>query len=162
LFCGTLQVIDACRRVADSRLSASVFIDENPIQIDAGPNEIDWIFSPESMSGMSTLQQVASGTRQCAFCGKPIQNHHSHCPHCREAVPKVRLGPAPAVVSKSGQIRRGFLYMLLGLVIHYVAVRSDSFNLPFSVNPTVTYLSTMLFLGGLGLALYGLLTKVRA
>ena len=52
--------------------------------------------------------------------------------------------------------------MLVGLVVHYVAVRSDSFNLPFSVNPAVTYLSTMLFLGGLGLALYGLLTKVRA
>jgi hypothetical protein len=52
--------------------------------------------------------------------------------------------------------------MVLGLVIHYVAVRSDSFNLPFSLNPTVTYLSTVLFLGGLGLALYGLLTKVRA
>jgi hypothetical protein len=52
--------------------------------------------------------------------------------------------------------------MLLGLVIHYVAVRSDSFSLPFSVNPTVTYFSTMLFLGGLALALYGLLTKVTA
>jgi len=52
--------------------------------------------------------------------------------------------------------------MLLGLVIHYLAIRSDSFNLPFSINPTVTYLSMMLFLGGLALALYGFLTKVRA
>jgi hypothetical protein len=50
--------------------------------------------------------------------------------------------------------------MLLGLVIHYVALRSDSLNLPFSINPTVTYLSTMLFLGGLGLALYGFLARV--
>jgi hypothetical protein len=64
--------------------------------------------------------------------------------------------------SKASQIRRGFLYMLLGLVIHYVAARSDSFNLPFSVNPTVGYLSTMLLLGGLALTLYGLLTKVTA
>jgi hypothetical protein len=113
---------------------------------------------------MSTLQQVASGARQCVFCGKPIQQHHSNCPHCREALPQVRLGPPPpaAPASKGSQIRRGFLYMVLGLVIHYVAVRSDSFNLPFSLNPTVTYLSTVLFLGGLGLALYGLLTKVRA
>jgi len=52
--------------------------------------------------------------------------------------------------------------MILGLVIHYVAVRSDSLNFPFSVIPTVSYLSTMLFLGGLGLVLYGLLTKVTA
>lgn len=52
--------------------------------------------------------------------------------------------------------------MLLGLVIHYVALRSDTLNLPFSVNPTVTYLSTMLFLGGLGLTLYGFLSRVSA
>ena len=64
--------------------------------------------------------------------------------------------------SKGSQVRRGFLYMILGLVIHYVAVRSDSLNFPFSVIPTVSYLSTMLFLGGLGLVLYGLLTKVTA
>jgi hypothetical protein len=112
---------------------------------------------------MSSLQHETSGSRQCVFCGKPIQKHHSQCPHCREAVPKVRLGPAPVqATSKSSQIRRGFLYMLLGLVIHYVAARSDSFNLPFSVNPTVGYLSTMLLLGGLALTLYGLLTKVTA
>jgi hypothetical protein len=74
----------------------------------------------------------------------------------------VRLGPAPAAVSKGSQIRRGLLYMLLGLVIHFLALRSDSLNLPFSVNPTVGYLSTMLILAGLALALYGLLTKVTA
>ncbi len=112
---------------------------------------------------MSTLQQSASIARQCPYCGKPVAMNHSHCPHCREVVPRVRLAPAPAPAAvKGGQIRRGFLYMLLGLIIHYVAVRSDSLNLPFSVNPTVSYLSTMLFLGGLGLALYGFLTKVRA
>lgn len=109
---------------------------------------------------MSSTQQGISGARQCVFCGKPIQKHHSNCPHCREALPQVRLGPAPTPASKGSQIRRGFLYMLLGLVIHYVALRSDSLNLPFSINPTVTYLSTMLFLGGLGLALYGFLARV--
>ena len=112
---------------------------------------------------MSNFQQSTSGTRQCPFCGKPVAMNQSHCPHCREAVPRVRLGPgAPVAAIKGGQIRRGFLYMLLGLVIHYVAVRSDSLSLPFSINPAVTYLATMLLLGGLGLALYGLLTKVRA
>lgn len=111
---------------------------------------------------MATFQQTTANVRQCVYCGKPVAMHQSHCPHCRETIPKVRLGPAPAPVSKGSQIRRGILYMLLGLVIHYVALRSDSLNLPFSVNPTVGYLSTMLLLGGLGLALYGLLTKVTA
>ena len=111
---------------------------------------------------MSSIQQGSSASRQCVFCGKPIQKHHSQCPHCREAVPQVRLGPAPVAASKGGQIRRGFLYMLLGLVIHYLALRSDSLNIPISINPTVTYLSMMLFLGGLALALYGLFAKVRA
>lgn len=52
--------------------------------------------------------------------------------------------------------------MLMGLVVHYGAVRADGLSLPFSVNPTVTYLSTMIFLGGLALTLYGLLTKATA
>ena len=111
---------------------------------------------------MSTIQQGAVSVRQCVYCGKPVANHHSHCPHCREAVPKVRLAPAAPAVAKGGQIRRGFLYVLLGLVVHYVALRADSLNLPISVNPAVSYLGTMLLLGGLGLALYGLLTKVTA
>ena len=110
---------------------------------------------------MSSFQQSIASARQCVFCGKPVPSNHPHCPHCREVVPKVRLAPAPTAV-KGGQIRRGFLYMLLGLVIHFVALRSDSLNLPFSVNPTVTYLATMLFLGGLGLALYGFVSKVTA
>jgi hypothetical protein len=50
--------------------------------------------------------------------------------------------------------------MMLGLVIHYLGLRSDSLNLPFSVNTTVSYLSTMLILAGLGLALYGFLARV--
>lgn len=111
---------------------------------------------------MSTLPQTTVTSRQCVFCGKPIAQHHSQCPHCREAVPKVRLAPAPAPIAKRSQIRRGFLYMVLALVIHYVAVRSDSLNLPFPVNPAVSYLATMMFLAGLALALYGLLTKVTA
>lgn len=112
---------------------------------------------------MSSVQQGVSSARQCPYCGKPVAMNHSHCPHCREMVPRVRLGPtAPSATIKTSQIRRGFLYMLLGLIIHYVAVRSDTLNLPFSVNPAVAYLSTMLLLGGLGLALYGLLTKVTA
>ena len=110
---------------------------------------------------MSTFPQGTASARQCAYCGKPIAKHHSHCPHCREAVQQVRVGPAPPV-RKSSQILRGLLYMILALVIRYVALRSDSLNLPFSVNPTVGYLATMMFLGGLALALYGFFSRVTA
>ena len=129
--------------------------------------ETDWVFRPERKGikgdlGMNGLQHGTPGARQCVYCGKPVSMQHSQCPHCRETLPKVRLAPAPPVAVKTNQIRRGFLYMLLGLVVHYIAARSDSLNLPFSVNPAVGYLATMLLLGGLGLALYGLVAKVTA
>jgi hypothetical protein len=111
---------------------------------------------------MSTVQQSALSVRQCVYSGKPVANHHSHCPHCREAVPKVRLAPSSAPATKGGQIRRGFLYMILGLIVRYVASRADGLNLPISVNPTVSYLAMMLLLGGLALTLYGFFAKVTA
>jgi hypothetical protein len=110
---------------------------------------------------MKSLQQASASVRQCVYCGKPVAFNQSQCPHCRETVPKVRLAPAP-IVAKGSQVRRGILYMLLGLVIHFIALRSDSLNLPFSVNPGVSYLTTLLILGGLGLALYGMLNKTTA
>lgn len=112
---------------------------------------------------MSTIQHVIQRVRNCVYCGKPIPEKGDQCPHCREAVPRVRLGPAPtAPAAKKSQMMRGILYMLLGLVIHLVALRSDSLNLPFSVNPAVGYLSTLLILGGIGLALYGFFSRVTA
>lgn len=112
---------------------------------------------------MSTVQHVIQRVRNCVYCGKPIPERGDQCPHCREAVPRVRLGPAPTSPSaKSNQVRRGILYMVLGLVIHFIALRSASLNLPFSVNPTVGYLSTLMILGGIGLALYGFFSRVTA
>jgi hypothetical protein len=53
--------------------------------------------------------------------------------------------------------------MLLALVIHYAAQQASTMNLPFSIHPAVTsYLSPMLFLGGLGLALYGFLSRATS
>src|SRR5438445_8830991 len=110
---------------------------------------------------MSSFQQSIASVRQCVYCGKSVPSNHPHCPHCREVVPKVRLAPAPTAV-KGSQIRRGFLYMLLGLIIHFVAFRSDSLNIPFSVNHTVSYIPAIMILGGVGLSLYGLLYTVTA
>jgi hypothetical protein len=113
---------------------------------------------------MGSVQQTVS-TQQCVYCGKRVAPHQEQCPHCREAVPKVRLGPAPTSSTstvKGGQMRRGILYIILGLVIHYISPRAEMLNLPFSINPTVNYLSMLVFLAGLALALFGFFTKVTA
>lgn len=116
--------------------------------------------NPLGQTSMSNLRKAA---RQCAYCGKPVLKNTTHCPHCREVLPQVRVS-APVVSrgNERSQIRRGLLYMLLAVVVHYVLERSGSFNLPFAVPPITLYLTPIMFLGGLGLALYGFLTRVTA
>jgi len=92
--------------------------------------------------------------------------HLTQCPFCREAVPQVQVS------RRSGQdgrphIRRGLLYMLLGGVIHYFAGGYGApvfkMPLPAPVIPLVTqYLTPLLFLGGLGMTVYGLYHKIRS
>ena len=111
---------------------------------------------------MSSVLQKTVSTRQCPYCGKPLANHLVSCPHCREGVSQVRVKAAPPAAKKS-QLSRGLLYMLLALVIRYAAEQASSMNLPFTIHPAVTsYLSPMLFLGGLGLALYGFLSRATS
>lgn len=50
--------------------------------------------------------------------------------------------------------------MLLAVVVHVVLERSGSFNLPFTVPAIALYLTPIMFLGGLGLALYGFMNRV--
>ena len=46
--------------------------------------------------------------------------------------------------------------MLLAAVIHYFAGGYSAMELPYPIQPVVTvYLAPVLFLGGLGLCLYG-------
>ncbi|HYT20045.1 MAG TPA: hypothetical protein VEW05_07405 [Candidatus Polarisedimenticolia bacterium] len=63
------------------------------------------------------------------------------------------------------QIRRGLLYMLLAGVIHYFAAGyADPIRIPLPapILPLVTQYGTpLLFLGGLGLALYGVILRFR-
>jgi hypothetical protein len=111
---------------------------------------------------MNPSQGQAVATRPCSFCGKPVPTRMNHCPYCREAVPEVRLS------SRSGkdgrrEIRRGLVYMLLGAVIHYFAGGYSALNLPYPIMPLVTtYLSPVVFLGGLGLFLYGVFLKIKS
>ena len=70
-----------------------------------------------------------------------------------------------AVASRGGQrnqIRRGLLYMLLAVLVHYALQRSGTLNLPFAIPPITLYLTPIIFLGGLGLALYGFMNRVTA
>ena len=101
--------------------------------------------------------------RQCAFCGKRIAAHLNQCPFCREMVPQVRLS-RPSSDAGRQQIRRGLLYMLLAGVIYYFAAGyAKPLEIPVTIQPAVVnYLVPLLFLGGLGLTLYGLILKAKS
>jgi hypothetical protein len=115
---------------------------------------------------MGVLGNTAAATQRCAFCGKSMAAHLTRCPFCREDVPQVRV--IRRVGSDgSGQIRRGLLYMLMGAVIHYFAggygAPVFTIPLPAPVMPILTqYLTPLLFLGGLGFTIYGLILKARS
>jgi hypothetical protein len=116
--------------------------------------------NPLGQTSMSNLRKAA---RQCAYCGKPVLKNTTHCPHCREVLPQVRVSsPVISRGNERSQILRGLLYMVLAVVVHYVLKRSGTLNLPFAVPPITLYLTPVMFLGGLGLALYGLMTRVTA
>lgn len=103
------------------------------------------------------------GMRQCAFCGKGIAGHLNQCPFCREMQPQVRLSRTSSGVGGQ-QIRRGLLYMLLAGVIYYFAAGyAKPLEIPIAIQPAVVnYLSPLLFLGGLGLTIYGLILKAKS
>jgi|SRR2546421_4863702 len=114
---------------------------------------------------MSASEKTTGDTRRCVFCGKYMAVHLMQCPFCREAVPQVQLSRR-AGPSGRQQIRRGLLSVLLGAVIHYFAGGYGNpiqVPLPASVLPLITdYLTPLLFLGGLGVTLYGLFLKYRS
>jgi hypothetical protein len=115
---------------------------------------------------MSTFGKPGPDLRRCVFCGKPIGAHLTQCPFCRETVPQVQLSRRTGQNGRQ-QIRRGLLYMLLGAVIHYFVggygAPIFTIPLPAPVLPLVTqYLTPLLFLGGLGVTLYGLFLKMKS
>jgi len=58
-------------------------------------------------------------------------------------------------------MRRGVLYMVLAGVVQYFAGGYSPFAVPFEVPREVTqYLVPFLFLGGLGLTLFGLYRRI--
>jgi len=102
------------------------------------------------------------GRRQCPFCGVTIPESATQCYSCREPLTETRLSGERGTAG-GAEIRRGLLYMLMGAVVYYLT--GESSPLPYSIPfaPILTqYLIPVLFLGGLGLVLYGLFKKGRA
>jgi hypothetical protein len=112
---------------------------------------------------MSAVGNQAMQMRQCAFCGKRIDAHLNQCPFCREMVPQVRLSRTGGTAGRK-HIRRGLLYMLLAGVIYYFAAGyAKPLQLPVAIQPAVVnYLAPLLFLGGLGLSIYGLVLRAKS
>jgi hypothetical protein len=115
---------------------------------------------------MGAFGTQSAATQRCAYCGKQIAARLTQCPFCREAVATVQMtrrsGP-----DGNRQIRRGLLYMLLAAVIHYFAGGYGApvyqLPLPAPVMPLLTqYLTPLLFLGGLGMTIYGFFLKIKS
>jgi hypothetical protein len=105
--------------------------------------------------------------KSCPFCGKPVSVTLDRCPFCREAIPAARPGAGARGGAGSGDgganIRRGLLWALLAGVIYYFAAGHSGLKLPVEIPEFVNmYLTPILFLGGVGMALYGLFQKIRA
>ncbi len=104
-------------------------------------------------------------TRQCPHCGKDVFDGVTHCPYCREA-----MGAIPRLSADAGRdaignikIRNGLLCVLLGSVVHYFAAGYSAMILPVRISGIVsTYLSPMLLLCGVGLAVLGFYLKQTA
>ena len=53
--------------------------------------------------------------------------------------------------------------MLLGAVIYYFSGGYSPLPLPVNISPLVnTYLAPIIFLGGLGMSLYGMFLRIRS
>jgi lipopolysaccharide export LptBFGC system permease protein LptF len=91
-----------------------------------------------------------------------VPTRMNRCPYCREEVREVHLSVR---AGKDGrrEVRRGLMYMLLGAVIYYFSGGYSAMSLPYPLNPIVTvYLSPAVFLGGLGMCLYGIYLRIRS
>ena len=107
-------------------------------------------------------RNISTGTKKCAFCGKPMETHLSRCPFCREEIPERRVPVRQFAAKGRAKIRRGLLYMFLAAIIHYFAAGYSGMQLPVEIPLLVTsYLTPLLFLCGLGLGLYGAYLSAR-
>ena len=101
--------------------------------------------------------------RECPYCGKLVYDQLTQCSHCRETLPEKWLPKTPGVSSAAvHRIRRGLLFMLIAAALSYFARGMSPWTIPVPVPSLVTdLLLPLLFLSGLGLALYGIYVRYR-
>lgn len=101
--------------------------------------------------------------RECPFCGKKVSAKAAQCGYCRETLPETRSIKVVATNNGGGSIRRGLLFMMLAALIGYFAGGYSGMKLPVPVLlPALnTYLTPLLFLSGLGLAVGGFYLRHR-
>ena len=112
---------------------------------------------------MGPSAQKAPEMKRCAYCGKSMAGHLMQCPYCREAVPQVQLTRRRGSNGRE-ETRRGLLFMLLAAIVYYFAGGYGApMRIPIEIVPAVTnYLLPLLFLGGLGLTLYGFFLRIKS
>ena len=114
----------------------------------------------------ASWQSQADMKRQCVYCGKMVTGPRPMCPYCREALPELKKVVAPSMpagMDGRREVRRGLLYMLLAAVVHFFAGGYSALTLPIPISPVVfEYLTPLLFLSGLGFALYGLILRMKS
>ena len=109
-----------------------------------------------------TVQGAYIEERKCPFCGKSIPSKLHNCPFCREAIPHVKVSSGYSSAEGSRKFQRGLLYMLMAAVIYYLASAASPWKSPIPIPTFVNqYLTPLLFLGGAGMALYGLVLKMK-
>ncbi|MGH9862031.1 MAG: hypothetical protein ACRD35_01260 [Candidatus Acidiferrales bacterium] len=100
--------------------------------------------------------------RQCPYCGRLLLPDATTCPFCHETLLEaghhsVHFRSAAGAT----QIRRGLLYILLAGVLYYFAGGYSTFALPSNITWLLTqWALPLLFLGGLGLAIYGVYCRI--
>lgn len=108
------------------------------------------------------VQGVRIEERNCPFCGKSIPSKLHSCPYCREDIPHVKVSSGVSAAEGSKKFQRGLLYMLMAGVIYYFTSASSPWQSPIPIPGFVNeYLAPLLFLGGAGMTLYGLVLKMK-
>jgi len=74
----------------------------------------------------------------------------------------MRRAKAASPSGRGGPLRRGLLYMMVVAFIYYLLSASSPLKIPVPFAPLLTnYLLPLLFLAGLGFALYGIFLQVK-
>jgi hypothetical protein len=111
---------------------------------------------PVLHSGMPKTGKIYMETRECPFCGKSVSACVTQCAYCREELPPAFRPKSAPDAGGDTQIRRGLLFMLVAAVIGYFAGGYSPLLRPVAtLSMASNYLSPLLFLSGLALAVHG-------